>query len=201
MTMRMYERTDMSMKKLREMIRREFAKSRQMMVMDELNVIRASEKMYEKLETANEEAFLKLACDRYKDITGEEADRKSTLAWLLLFLLAYNPVTEFIYKNEVKRKRDRFAETMVASPNKLLAIKRALSLWLRQTEQFLVLVEDEAALRAYKRMGYKRVRWFTQMDERRCPDCAARHGKVYSINRVPPKPHRNCRCYIEPVND
>ena len=201
MTMRMYERTDMSMKKLREMIRREFAKSRQMMAMDELNVIRASEKMYEKLEKANEEAFLKLARDRYKDITGEEADRKSTLAWLLLFLLAYNPVTEFIYKNEVKRKRDRFAETMVASPNKLLAIKRALSLWLRQTEQFLVLVEDEAVLRAYKRMGYKRVRWFTQVDERRCPDCAARHGKVYSINRVPPKPHRNCRCYIEPVND
>jgi len=172
-----------------------------MMAMDELNVIRASEKMYDKLEEANEKAFLKLARDRYKDITGKEADEKATLAWLLLFLLAYNPVTEFVYKNEVKRKQDRFAETMIASPNKLLAIKRAMSLWLRQTEQFLVLVEDEAVLRAYKFLGIKRVQWFTQVDERRCPDCAARHGKIYKIDKVPPKPHRNCRCYVIPVND
>lgn len=172
-----------------------------MMAMDELNVIRASKEMYEKLEETNEKAFLKLARDRFKDITGKEAPEKATAAWLLLFLMGYNPVTEFVYKNEVERKRDRFAETMVASPNKLLAIKRAMSLWLRQTEQFLVLVEDEAVLRGYKQMGVKRVRWFTQIDERRCPDCAARHGKIYPINNVPPKPHRNCRCYIEPVND
>lgn len=183
------------------MIRREFAKSRQMMAMDELNVIKASEKMYVKLEKANEKAFLKLARDRYKDITGEEASEKATLAWLLLFLLAYNPVTEFVYKNEVERKEARFAETMIASVNKLVAIKRAQSLWLRQTEQFLVLVEDEAVLRGYKRNGVKRVKWFTQEDERRCPECAARHGKIYSINKIPPKPHRNCRCFVEPVND
>lgn len=169
--------------------------------MDELNVIKASEKMYVKLEEANMKAFLKLACDRYKDITGEEASEKATLAWLLLFLLAYNPVTEFVYKNEVERKEARFAETMIASVNKLVAIKRAQSLWLRQTEQYLVLVEDEAVLRGYKRMGVKRVKWFTQVDERRCPECAARHGKVYPINKIPPKPHRNCRCYVEPVND
>lgn len=172
-----------------------------MMAMDELNVIRASEKMYDKLEEANEKAFLKLARDRYKDITGKEADEKATLAWLLLFLLAYNPVTEFVYKNEVKRKQDRFAETMIASPNKLLAIKRAMSLWLRQTEQFLVLIEDEAVLRAYKFLGIKRVQWFTQVDERRCPECIARHEKIYMIDQVPPKPHRNCRCYVIPVND
>lgn len=171
-----------------------------MMAMDELNVIKASKKMYEKLEEANEKAFLTLALDRYEDITGKRDEEEISLAWLLLILLlAYNPVTEYIYKNEVERKRDRFAETMVASPNKLLAIKRAMSLWLRQTEQYLVLVEDEAVLQGYKDMGYKRVRWFTQVDERRCPECAARHGKVYAINKVPPKPHRNCRCYLEPV--
>ena len=172
-----------------------------MMAMDELNVIKASKEMYVKLDEANEKAFLKLASDRYEDITGEEAEEKAVLAWLLLLLLGYNPVTEYVYKNEVERKRDRFAETMVASPNKLLAIKRAMSLWLRQTEQYLVLVEDEAVLRGYKHMGVKRVRWFTQVDERRCPECKARHGKIYSINKVPPKPHRNCRCYLEPVND
>ena len=46
------------------MIRREFAKSRQMMTLDELNVIRASEKLYEKLDESNRTAFLQLARQR-----------------------------------------------------------------------------------------------------------------------------------------
>lgn len=171
-----------------------------MIAMDELNVIKASDALYARLEKANEEAFLKLARARYKDITGEEADDKMSLEWLLLFLATYNPVTEFVYENEVMRKRDRFKESMIASPNKLAAIARAMSLWLRQTEQYLILVEDAAVLEGYKTNGVQRVRWFTQMDERRCPECKSMHGSVYDIDKVPPKPHRNCRCYLVPVN-
>ena len=170
-----------------------------MMAMDELNVIKASDALYAKLEKANEEAFLKLARARYKDITGEEADDEMSLAWLLLFLATYNPVTEFVYENEVIRKRDRFKEAMIASPNKLAAIHRAMSLWLRQTEQYLVLVEDEAVLKGYVTNGVQRVKWFTQVDERRCPECKSMHGNVYDIDNVPPKPHRKCRCYLVPV--
>lgn len=170
-----------------------------MISMDELNVIKASDALYERLAKANEEAFLKLARARYKDITGEEAGNEVSIEWLLLFLATYNPVTEFVYENEVERKRDRFVEAMVASPNKLAAIKRATSLWLRQTEQYLVLVEDAAVLKGYIRNGVKRVRWYTRVDERRCPECKSMHGKVYSIKKVPPKPHRNCRCYLVPV--
>lgn len=170
-----------------------------MMAFDELNVIRASEALYDRLEKANEEAFLKLARERYKDITGEEADEKMSLAWLLAFLATYNPVTEFVYENEVIRKRDRFKEAMIASPNKLASIHRAMSLWLRQTEQYLVLIEDAAVLEGFITNGVKRVRWFTQVDERRCPECKSMHGKVYDIKKVPPKPHRNCRCYLVPV--
>lgn len=172
-----------------------------MIAADELNVIRGCEALYEKLEKANEAAFLELARARYKDITGEEADEKMSLAWLLLFLATYNPVTEFVYENEVIRKRDRFKEAMIASPNKLAAIARAMSLWLRQTEQYLVLVEDVAVLEGYKTNGVERVKWFTQIDERRCPECKSMHGKVYDIKNVPPKPHRNCRCYLVPVED
>ena len=172
-----------------------------MMAMDELNVIKASDALFERLEKANEEAFLKLARARYKDITGKEADDKMSLAWLLLFLATYNPVTEFVYENEVIRKRDRFKEGMIASPNKLAVIARAMSLWLRQTEQYLVLIEDAAVLEGYITNGVKRVKWFTQIDERRCPDCKSMHGNVYDIDNVPPKPHRNCRCYLVPVED
>lgn len=170
-----------------------------MMALDELNVIKASKTLYTKLEKANEEAFLELARARYEDITGEKAEEEISLEWLLLFLLAYNPVTEFVYMNEVTRKRDRFAESMISGANKLAAIHRAMSLWLRQTEQYLILIEDAAALAGYIANGVERVRWHTVPDERRCPECKSMHGNVYDIDKVPPKPHRFCRCYLIPV--
>ena len=169
------------------------------MAMDELNVIRSSEKLYDELAEANLTAFLQLARARYKDITGKTADETISLEWLMLFLLGYNPVTEYVYENEVIRKRERFAESMISSANKLAAIKTAMSLWLRQTGQYLVLVEDAAVLEAYKTIGVKRVRWVTQKDEKTCPTCSPRNGRVYPITNVPPKPHRNCRCYLVPV--
>ena len=197
--MKMYERTDTSNKKLQEIIRKEFAKSRRMMAMDELNVIKACKELYSKLDDTNRKEFLKLARARYKDITGEEDEKKISMKWLLVLLLGYNPVTEYVYENEVTRKRERFTESIIASANKLIMIKRAMTLWLRQTEQYLILVEDAAVLEAYKALGVKRVRWVTQHDDRRCAECAARSGKIYDIDNVPPKPHRNCRCYLEPV--
>ena len=172
-----------------------------MMAMDELNVIQESKDLYSDLEEANEKAFLEVARARYKDITGKPPGRSISAAWLLAFLLAYNPVTEFVYKHEVDRKRARFAESVIASSNKLEAIRRAASLWIRQTQQFGIMVEDHAVITAYKDIGVKRVRWITQVDERRCPECKARHKKVYPINSIPPKPHWGCRCYFIPEDE
>lgn len=169
------------------------------MAMDEINVIRSSEKLYTTLAVANQTAFLQLARERYEDITGQKADGIITIAWLLLILLGYNPVTEYIYDNEVIRKRERFAESMIASANKLAMIRRAMSLWLGQTEQFLVLVEDAAVLEAYKALGVTHVRWVTQEDEKTCETCSPRNDRVYRIDKVPPKPHRHCRCYLVPA--
>ena len=172
-----------------------------MMAMDELNVIQASKTLYHKLEEENEKAFLEVARERYQDITGKPPGRTITLAWLLAFLAAYNPVTEFVYKHEVERKRARFAEAVIASANKLEAFRRAMVLWIRQTQQFGIMVEDHAVITAYKDLGVKRVRWITQIDERRCPDCKARHRKVYPIDTVPAKPHWGCRCYVIPEDE
>lgn len=170
-----------------------------MMAMDELNVLQASREMYSTLDNANRTAFLQLARARYADVTGEEDDEKISLAWLLVILLGYNPVTEYIYENEVARKRERFAESMIASANKLAMIRRAMSLWTGQTEQYLVLIEDAAVLEAYKALGVKRVRWVTQEDEKTCETCSPRNDQIYDIDKVPPKPHRNCRCYLVPA--
>ena len=171
------------------------------MAMDELNVIQESKILYSDLEEANEKAFLEVARARYKDITGKSPGRNISAAWLLAFLAGYNPVTEYAYTNEVERKQARFAESVIASRNKLEAIRRAASLWIRQTQQFGIMVEDHAVITAYKDIGVKRVRWITQIDERRCPECAARHKKVYPINKIPPKPHYGCRCYFIPEDE
>ena len=196
---KMYERTDASLKALQLRIRREFAKSRRLTAMDELNVIKGCKELYLALDDYNRREFLRLARARYKDITGKDDEDKISKKWLLAILLGYNPVTEYVYNNEVTRKRERFTESLIASANKLIVINRAMKLWLRQTEQFLILIEDAAVLEAYIALGVKRVRWVTQHDDRRCKECASRSGKVYDIRKVPPKPHPNCRCYLEPV--
>lgn len=151
------------------------------------------------MDSSNQTAFLKLARARYKDITNEEDDAFISLAWLLAILLVYNPVTEYIYENEVTRKRERYTESMIASANKLAVINRSMSLWMRQTDQFMVFVEDAAVLDGYKKNGVERVRWVTQKDERTCPTCRPMNGRNYNINKVPPKPHHNCRCYVAPA--
>lgn len=170
-----------------------------MMAMDELNVIQSSKTLYDKLEAMNEAEFLKLAQARFKDITGEDAVGTISPAWLLLLLSQYDPTTEYVYLNEVGRKQERFAEAVFSSANKLAAIARAAKLWINQTAQFTLTVERAAVLEAYKKMGVKRVQWFTQPDERKCPECKSMHGNIYDIDKVPPAPHHRCRCYLVPV--
>ena len=170
-----------------------------MMAMDELNVIQSSETLYDKLEAMNEAEFLKLARARYKDITGEDATGTISPAWLLLLLGQYDSTTEYVYLNEVERKRERFSESVFSSANKLAAIARAARLWINQTAQYTLTVERAAVLEAYKKMGVERVRWYTQPDERRCPECKAMHGNIYDIDSIPPPPHHRCRCYCVPV--
>jgi SPP1 gp7 family putative phage head morphogenesis protein len=58
---------------------------------------------------------------------------------------------------------------------------------------------DEATLDGYKDSGVEKVKWNTNIDGRECKTCRERDGEVYAIDDVPPKAHRNCRCYLTPV--
>lgn len=84
-----------------------------MMAMDELNVLQASKELYSKLDQSNRTAFLKLARQRYADITGEGDDETIGLPWLLAILLGYNPVTEYVYENEVTRRINSTAYSLL----------------------------------------------------------------------------------------
>lgn len=54
---------------------------------------------------------------------------------------------------------------------------------------------------AAARNGYKYGRFIATQDERTCPYCAARHGKIYLLSEMVGTQHPRCRCSISPVSD
>lgn len=163
--------------------------------LDELNVIAVSHDIYDTAlnETKQEMARLsRVVYERY----GDREDFDGT-AFVLALMLAYDPVTKYVYENEVDRKRARFVEGVLGSTTPLEEIKLAERLWATMNKVFADEVTFQTMLQAYRDQGVKKVRWVTSEDERRCATCGAMHGKIYSIDKVPPKPHRNCRCWVE----
>ena len=165
---------------------------------DELNVVQITRRLYDQLEADNRQVYLELAQERYQEAEphGEEPP---DLAWLLALLAAYNAVTKVIYDNDVDRKRQYTAEGINSSTAKVTEFRRGLHWWSDLTSSYADIVTDESTLKAYRDAGVHRVRWVTAGDEKVCETCRERNGKVYSINAIPPKPHKHCRCVYEPV--
>lgn len=165
---------------------------------DELNVLEVTRALYQDLARDNQEIFLELAQERYQEAEphGEETP---DLAWLLAMLAAYNAVTKVIYDNDVDRKRQYTAEGINSSTAKVTEFRRGLHYWADLTATYGDIVTDESTLKAYRDAGVKKVRWVTAGDEKVCETCRERNGKIYSINSIPPKPHRRCRCVYEPM--
>lgn len=169
---------------------------------DELNVISVSHEIYdEALKITEQEAtrLVKAVYDSYRE-TGE-ITASDAHAFTVALMAAYNPTTKYIYRNEVDRKRSRFAEGVISSDTPREEVELAKRLLIAMNKQFADDATFEAVIKAFADDGVKRVRWITAVDDRRCKECKSRHYKIYSIDRVPPKPHLHCRCYIEKVEE
>lgn len=193
----MYEYTDKIIRYLNKRFIRIFGNAKGMTSFDALNVIQHSHAMYEELRQITLEAFLILAKQVYKD-NAKLTLTDITTAWLLGLLSDYDPVTKYVFTNEVERKCSRFAESIIASNTKAKEIDTALRLWSAMTNQYAIEITDAACKQAYIDDNVEKVVWVTVEDERRCTECMKREGKVYDIARVPPKPHIGCRCYLLP---
>lgn len=176
-----------------------FARHRDIIGLDELNVIRTSKEMYAGLEKQAEKEYLDLARKRYQDYVQDSKDRTINSAWVSEKLSEYDPVTKYVFAHEVDRKRARMAEAIIAGVMAMQELLRARNLWLRQVKQYSINIEDAAVLEAFEVLGVKKVRWITNIDGHECKTCRERNGKVYPLAKVPPKPHYNCRCYFTPV--
>jgi SPP1 gp7 family putative phage head morphogenesis protein len=53
---------------------------------------------------------------------------------------------------------------------------------------------------AASRNGYIYGRWIATKDERTCPVCASRHGKIYRLDEMVAPAHPRCRCALSPVS-
>lgn len=165
---------------------------------DELNVLEVTRTLYQDLAHDNQEIFLELAQERYQE-AEPHGKEPPDLAWLLALLAAYNAVTKVIYDNDIDRKRQYTAEGINSSTAKVTEFRRGLHYWADLTATYGEIVTDESTLKAYRDAGVKKVRWVTAGDEKVCETCRERNGKVYSINSIPPKPHRRCRCTFQPI--
>ena len=177
---------------------------------DELNVVntrKATQKMYDGFLKDNEGIYLKVARDAYKKAI--EGNKKVNIdrEWLVGVLAGYNLVTGYLYHSEADRKRLRLNEQILTAReygNRQMfqdSLRRSANLWWTQTTQYGISVVDEATIKAFKDMGVKRVQWIAADDEKTCATCGERDNKIYNINKIPPKPHYGCRCYVVPVKE
>lgn len=167
---------------------------------DELNVIEVSHEIYDEAVKVTEQEVTRLVKTVY-DRTAETRvmDSSEAYAFVLALMLAYNPVTKYIYRNELERKRSRFAEGVISSDTPREEVEVAKRLLVAVNKQFADDATFDAVVQAYADEGVEEVRWVTSIDDRRCHECKSRHGKIYPIDDIPSKPHIHCRCYVEKV--
>ena len=177
---------------------------------DQLNVVntrKTTQKMYDGFLKDNETIYLKVARDAYKRATAGDEKTEIDMEWLVGVLTGYNLVTGYLYNKEAERKRLRLNEQILTAreyDNRQMfqgSLRRSANLWWTQTTQYGISVVDEATIKGFKDIGIKKVQWIAADDEKTCPTCGARDNKIYHINKIPPKPHYGCRCYIVPVKE
>ena len=211
----MYRLADKLLEQLKKLIRREFNRLG-IFGFDELNAPRVTaetEALFDRLMRENKTQYLKAAKKAYSDAVAlavaagyEDAGKEGiNEMWLIGLLGAYNFVSGYLYESEAERKRLRLAEQMMTAREYLNrtmyndSLRRSANLWWTQTAHYMLDAVDTATLDGYRDSGVEKVKWNTNIDGHECKVCRERNGKIYSIGKVPPKAHRNCRCRLTPV--
>ena len=211
----MYRLADKLLEQLKKLIRREFNRLG-IFGFDELNaprITRETTDLFDRMMRENKKRYLEVAKKAYADAVAmaiaagysDPGVNRIDEAWLIGLLGAYNFVSGYLYESEAERKRLRLAEQMMTAKEYLNrtqyndSLRRAANLWWTQTAHYMLDAVDTATLDGYKDSGVKKVMWNTNIDGRECKTCRERNGKTYEIDKVPPKAHRGCRCYITPV--
>lgn len=203
----MYKYTDKVILKLNVKLIRLFRKLR-LMKFDELNAVNSVVSVYKQTDRLAKKAYLDVATYAYLFALKEakkagfnvkKFEEKPPIAedWILDMLEESDFVTLYEYAPELRRKRQRLIEALAITPKPVQEIDKALKYVERQIAHYADKATAEAALKAFKDVGVKKVEWVTERDDRVCAECAPLDGKVFDIDKVPQIPrHWNCRCKL-----
>ena len=169
-----------------------------LLFMDELNVLRYCEDMYDELLNITRRYFLRLAKQTYK--TYHKAHRvRVDMKWIDKILNEPDDIVMYIFVTETDRKASRFAESMIASGEKRSQVKVGLRYWSKMVEQFADTITYDAMTKAFKDGGAKKVMWLAEHDNRTCGECWRLDREIFDIDKIPPRPHWGCRCWLKPI--
>ena len=211
----MYRLADKLLEQLKKLIRREFNRLG-VFGFDELNAPRVTAEtieLFERLMRENERLYLQVAKRAYADAIAaaiaagykDPGENPINASWVGGLLGSYNFVSGYLYESEAERKRLRLAEQMMTAKEYQSrtqyndSVRRSANLWWTQAAHYMLEAVDKAYLKGLKASGVERVWWYTNIDGHECKVCRDRDGVIYDIDKVPPKPHRGCRCYWIPV--
>lgn len=209
-----YELTDIIIALLLNELRREINRL-DVMGFDMLNapnITKYTKELVSRLLKSNKREYLKIAKEA-TDEAKEDIEALGVSATPLVIngkyvddvLGEYNPVTNYLYYPEAERKRSRLAEALITAvivnsrADYHKQLRKFADLWHTQTKQYSEKMVDKTRIDTFKKNGIKRVKWVTKEDEKVCKECNERDGKIYPIDKIPDKPHYNCRCWIVPL--
>lgn len=211
-----YELTDTLIALLLTKLRKEINRL-DVMGFDELSIPHISEltkNLIARLLKRNGEAYLKIAKEATEEASEDVKDLGVSATPLPIskkyvdeILGEYNPVTGYLYYPEADRKRSRLAEALITAvivgsrSDYHKQLHKFASLWHTQTLQYGEVMVDKTRINTFKKNGIKRVKWVTKEDEKVCKECAERDGQIYPIDKIPAKPHYNCRCWVVPLSE
>ena len=183
-----------------------------MALFDEMNVLQTKKhitKLYKTVHQTIKKEFTKALNPISEEIytealevgfDGEISDLDE--GFIEEFFEQYNPVTKYVFNNEIDRKKSRLFESVVASTNEIhQSYKTAENLITRQVKQYAVELEDSVAKSVFKDLGVKKVMWVAEDDYKTCGVCNALDGEIFDLKDAPPKQHYNCRCVLIPVKE
>lgn len=201
-----YDAADRAIRDMNKRNLRAFDKLK-LLKFDEMNILRSVSNIYSDSVKIAKLRYLQIARDAYIEAlvmagidrkkAEEMAEDSITEDWVLDMLEEYDPVTLYQFVPEAERKKQRLVEALIASHNRDEEVDKALRYWTLQIAQYAITSVDDATIDGFKDAGVEKVRWVAQDDKKTCSVCNDRDGKVYRIDKVPPKPHYNCRCYLE----
>lgn len=181
-----------------------------MALFDEMNIVQTKShvnKLYTKVFSAVRKEFLEIIDPIIQDVYAEALDmgfdgdiRDLDEAWVEEFFEEYNPVTKYVFANEIERKKMRLFESLVADmPGKMQSYKTAERLLVNQMKQYAIELEDAITKSVYKDVKVEYVEWHSEDDHRTCGTCKDLNGQVFKLDEAPDKQHYQCRCWLTPV--